>query len=119
MEPPLSEEGLTIEQRVQADGQAQAANQVSMGNSIISLRFLSSNDWRDFVEKHSLVEQILREDHVYGDMDFTTRDRYRHVVEEIAKRSPYAEQDVARKAIQLASWSVVRAPSSMSATQSA
>ena len=58
----LSEQGLTIEQLVQADGQAQAADQVSMGNSIISLRFLSSNDWRDFVEKHSLVEQILRED---------------------------------------------------------
>ncbi len=58
----LAEQGLTIEQLVQADGQAQAADQVSMGNSIISLRFLSSNDWRDFVEKHSLVEQILRED---------------------------------------------------------
>ena len=98
----LAEQGLTIEQLVQADGQAQAADQVSMGNSIISLRFLSSNDWRDFVEKHSLVEQILREDPVYADMDFTTRDRYRHVVEEIAKRSPFSEQDVARKAIQLA-----------------
>ena len=98
----LSEQGLTIEQLVQADGQAQAADQVSMGNSIVSLRFLSSNDWRDFVEKHSLVEQILREDHVYAGMDFTTRDRYRHVVEEIAKQSPFSEQDVARKAIQLA-----------------
>ena len=97
----LSEQGLTIEQLVQADGQAQAADQISMGNSIISLRFLSSNDWRDFVESHSLVERILREDPVYVDMDFTTRDRYRHVVEEIAKRSPYSEQDVARKAIQL------------------
>ena len=62
LEQRLAEQGLTIEQLVQADGQAQAADQVSMGNSIISLRFLSSNDWRDFVEKHSLVEQILRED---------------------------------------------------------
>ncbi len=98
----LSEQGLTIEQLVQADGQAQAADQISMGNSIVSLRFLSSNDWRDFVEKHSLVEQILREDPVYPRMDFTTRDRYRHVVEEIAKQSPCSEQDVARKAIRLA-----------------
>ena len=98
----VSEQGLTIEQLVQADGQAQAADQISMGNSINSLRFLSSNNWRDFVEKHSLVEQVLREDHVYAGMDFTTRDRYRHVVEEIAKQSPCSEQDVARKAIQLA-----------------
>ena len=95
----LSEQGLTIEQLVRTDGQAQAADQVSMGNSINSLRFLSSNDWRDFVEKHSLVEQILREDNVYPRMDFTTRDRYRHVVEEIARRSPFSEQNVARKAI--------------------
>src|SRR5439155_6103396 len=98
----LAEQGLTIEQLVQADGQAQAADQVSIGNSIVSLRFLSSNDWRDFVEKHSLVEQILRDDLIYAGMDFTTRDRYRHVVEQIAKRSPCAEQDVARKAMQLA-----------------
>jgi len=98
----LSEQGLTIEQLVQADGQAQAADQVSMGNSITSLRFLSSNDWRDFVEKHSLLEQTLREDQVYPGMDFTTRDRYRHVVEEIARQSPFSEQEVARKAIQLA-----------------
>ena len=97
----LAEQGLTIEQLVQADGQAQAADQVSMGNSINSLRFLGSNDWRDFVEQHSLVEHILREDPVYADMDFTTRDCYRHVVEEIAKQSPLNEQDVARKAIQL------------------
>jgi cyclic beta-1,2-glucan synthetase len=98
----LSEQGLTIEQLVQADGQAQAADQISMGNSIVSLRFLSSNDWRDFVEKHSLVEQVLREDAVYGSMDFTTRDRYRHVVEEIAKHSACSEQDVSRQAVQLA-----------------
>ena len=84
----LSEQGLTIEQLVQADGQSQAADQISIGNSIISLRFLGSNDWRDFVEKHSLVEKSLREDRVYPTMDFTTRDRYRHVVGEIAKRSP-------------------------------
>jgi cyclic beta-1,2-glucan synthetase len=100
----LSEQGLTIEQLVLADGQAQAADQVSMGNSIVSLRFLTSNDWRDFVEEHSLVEQILREDpaNVYAEMDFTTRDRCRHVVEEIAKHARCSEPDIAHKAIQLA-----------------
>ena len=35
-------------------------------------------------------------------MDFATRDRYRHVVEAIARASPMSESDVARKAIQLA-----------------
>ena len=35
-------------------------------------------------------------------MDFSTRDRYRHVVEKIAKSSLLSESEVARKAIQLA-----------------
>lgn len=100
----LAEQGQTIEQLVLADGQGQAADQVSMGNSINTLRFLSSNDWREFVERHSLVEQALREDPalVYAEMDFATRDCYRHEVEEIAKRSHLSEYDVARKAVQVA-----------------
>ena len=47
---------------------------------------------------------MLRDDPagLYGRMDFATRDRYRHVVEAIAKGSPLSEAEVARKAIQLA-----------------
>ncbi|HEX2720933.1 MAG TPA: hypothetical protein VHM71_08270, partial [Candidatus Deferrimicrobium sp.] len=52
----------------------------------------------------SVVELVLREDPggTYGRMDFTTRDRYRHVVEKIAKWSRLHEADVAREAILLA-----------------
>jgi cyclic beta-1,2-glucan synthetase len=104
LEHRVAEQGLTIEQLVRAEGQAQAADQVSMGNSVSSLRFLGSYDWRGFVEDQSVVEQVLRTDpaRAYADMDFTTRDRYRHVVEAIAKRSSASESEVASKAIQLA-----------------
>ncbi len=104
IEQQLSESGFTIEQMVQAETQEQAGDQVSISNSIGSLRFLGAMDWREFVESMSIVEQKLREDSggVYGRMDFATRDRYRHVVEEIAKGSALSEADVARKAIQLA-----------------
>ncbi|MDB5302500.1 MAG: glycosyltransferase, partial [Phycisphaerales bacterium] len=104
LEQRLSEQGLTVEQLVRADGHAQAADQVSIGNSITSLRFLSSTDWREFVERHSRVEQTLHGDPagVYADMDFATRDRYRHGVEELAKRSGLAEYDVARMTVALA-----------------
>ena len=46
----------------------------------------------------------MREDPagIYASMDFATRDRYRHAVEEIAKGSPLPESEVARRAIQLA-----------------
>ncbi len=104
IEQRLSESGLTIEQLVQSETQKQAAGQVSISNSIGSLRFLGSMDWRDFVETMSGVEQKLREDPggVYGRMDFATRDRYRHAIEKVAKQSGLAEGEVARKAIQLA-----------------
>ena len=38
----------------------------------------------------------------YGKMDFATRDRYRHVVERMARSSRLSESEVARHAIQLA-----------------
>ena len=112
IEQRLSESGLTIEQLVQSETQEQAGDQVSISNTIGSLRFLGSMDWREFVETMSVVEQKLREDPggLYGRMDFATRDRYRHVVEEIAKGSPLSEGDVARKAIQLAHEGTAGAP---------
>ena len=100
----LSEEGLTIENMVHLGNQDQAASQVSISNSIGSLRLLGSKDWREFVEAMSIVENILRGDPggFYPNMDFNTRDCYRHVIESLAKKSPFSEGDVARKAIQLA-----------------
>ena len=104
VEQRLGESGQTIEQMVQSENQLQAASQVSISNSIGSLRVLGAMDWRRFVETMSIVEQTLREDPggVYGRMDFATRDRYRHATEEIARRSPLAESEIARKAVDLA-----------------
>jgi cyclic beta-1,2-glucan synthetase len=100
----LSEEELTIEHMVHIGNQHQAANQVSISNSIGSLRLLVAWDWREFVEMMSVVENVLRDDpgKLYHKMDFSTRDRYRHVIENIAKNSKLSEGEVAQKAIQLA-----------------
>ncbi|MDR3609457.1 MAG: glucoamylase family protein [Ignavibacteriaceae bacterium] len=109
IEQRLSESGQTIEKIVQRGNQEQAGDQVSISNSIGSLRFLESTNWKQFVEKMSIVEQILRKDPggVYGKMDFITRDSYRHIIEKIAKRSPQSEKDIAQKAIQLTQDSAV------------
>ena len=103
IELQLSEIGLASTELVNAENQKQAADQVSMSNSIGSLRLLAAMDWRDFVEKHSIVEQTLLQDNggIYGSMDFSTRDRYRHVVELIAKKTKTNDYEVARLAIQL------------------
>ncbi|WP_211228771.1 GH36-type glycosyl hydrolase domain-containing protein [Desulfovibrio cuneatus] len=104
VEQRLAEKGLTTEQLVRLENQLQSTNQVSMSNCIGSLRILDSTNWQDFVEGLSYVEQTLKEDPAgaYGDMDFATRDLYRHVLEKLAKASPYSENDVARKAVELA-----------------
>ena len=103
IEQRLSEADCTIEQLVRSENQQQAMDQVSISNSIGSLRFLSAMDWRDFVESISIIEQTLLQDPsgVYLTMDFATRDRYRQVVEKIAKNSPLSENDIANKAILL------------------
>ncbi len=90
LEHRLSDLGKTTEQLILTEGQDQAADQISVGNSITSLRFLSVNDWRVFVAEQSLVEKTLGRDPagVYASMDFATRDRYRHAVEAIANVRP-------------------------------
>jgi hypothetical protein len=78
VEHHLADQGSTREQLQCADNQTQAVNQLSISNSIGSLRFLNAMDWRQFVETMSVVERVLRRDPaaVYGGMDFVTRDRY-------------------------------------------
>ncbi|MDQ3216187.1 MAG: cyclic beta 1-2 glucan synthetase, partial [Pseudomonadota bacterium] len=100
----LSDSDQTIEQMVQVENQQQAAAQVSVSNSIGSLRFLAMMDWRKFVETMSVVEATLCSDPdgTYGRMDFATRDRYRHIVELTARRGKLSEQDVALKVLALA-----------------
>jgi cyclic beta-1,2-glucan synthetase len=104
IEQRLSESNQTTVQLIQYGNQQQAADQVSISNSIGSLRFLGALDWREFVESMSHVEQILHEDpaDAYISMDFSTRDHYRHVMEKIAKKSIFSEIEVARKVIDLA-----------------
>ncbi|TAM38518.1 MAG: cyclic beta 1-2 glucan synthetase [Rhodanobacter sp.] len=103
IEQRLSESGQSIEHLVQLEAQQQAAAQVTVSNSIGSLRALTAIDWRDFVERASLVEQQLREDPagVYGAMDFATRDRYRHAVERLARQHRLDETHVAAASVEL------------------
>jgi cyclic beta-1,2-glucan synthetase len=104
VEQRLAESQQTIEQLVQLEAQQQAANQVTVSNCIGSLRVLGATDWREFVEGFSSVEQTLRGDPsgIYEQIDFATRDSYRHVVEAIARLGKCSETEVAQQAVALA-----------------
>ena len=83
---------------VAAEHREQAALHVSVRNVITSMRLLSAVDWRDFFESVSLVERELRRGTNVANMDFATRNRYRDGVEELAKGSRFAEEEIARRA---------------------
>jgi cyclic beta-1,2-glucan synthetase len=74
-----------------------------VGNCIVSLRRVNSQDWNRFFEGVSLVQQILSKDAagIYARMDFASRDRYRGVVESLARATGRDESAVAQKAIDL------------------
>ncbi len=111
LEQQLSKEGIAGTDLVWYENQKQAADQVSVKNSIGSLRFIGSTDWRKFVEASSIVEQTLRMDitGTYPQLDFATRDRYRHVIETIADHSPFSETEIAEKTIELTKKSEIAA----------
>ena len=75
-----------------------------MANLIGSLRLISTFDWSEFFESVSLVEQVLQRDPagVYSRMDFRSRDRYRHAVEELAEPTGEAQLRVALKSVERA-----------------
>ncbi len=100
----LEGQGDSPEEMLRVEHQREAAGQLAIGNIITTMRLLSSIDWPLFFERVSLVEQILREDPAaaYARMDFPTRDRYRHSVEELSRAAKVSEQDVARHAVDLA-----------------
>ena len=104
LEQRLAETNQTFVQVIQTVNQQQAAEQVSISNSIGSLRFLAALDWHKFVESLSIVEQTLIKDpaNSYSKMDFATRDLYRHIIENLSGYSNKSEVEIAQKVLHLA-----------------
>jgi cyclic beta-1,2-glucan synthetase len=104
LEKQLARQRTSIEQIIHSEHQRQAATQVTVGNIITSMRLLSTLDWRDFFESVSLIDPLLGNDPAgaYSKMEFASRDRYRHVVERISKRTKVAELEIAKAAVDMA-----------------
>ncbi len=100
----LADRGLTPEEAIRIEGQREAADQVSMANTITSLRFCGTLDWSRFVEGVSSIEQILQRDPagVYGRMDFRSRDQYRRAVEALADGTGEGQRRVALESVEFA-----------------
>jgi cyclic beta-1,2-glucan synthetase len=100
----ISDRSMSDEDATARSTQHLALTQLIMAHSITSLRTVARLDWQSVVERQSRMEAVLREDPAayYARMTFATRDRYRHVVERIARRTGYPEVEVARTAVEFA-----------------
>jgi cyclic beta-1,2-glucan synthetase len=95
----LAEQGTTADEIVREEHQRQGASNVTVRNVITSMRLMSAIDWADLFESVSLVDAALRADTDFAAMEFSTRDRYRHAIEELARGSGRTELEVAKRAI--------------------
>lgn len=100
----LAEQGHALEKLISLAHQVQAARQVSIANSITSLRHIAAIDWNEIFESLSHVEEILRQDPAgyYTEMDFESRDNYRHAIEKISQFHKVSEIEVANTALKCA-----------------
>ena len=105
----LAREGTHPEEVVRLEVDRQTAADLSVRNLITSLRLISSFEWQKFVEAVSLVHHALCAAPLFARMDFTTRDRYRHAVEELARRAPLTELEIAKVTVARAAQAVVAA----------
>jgi cyclic beta-1,2-glucan synthetase len=112
LELALEARGESLEDSIRAEGQHQASEQAGMANLIGSLRLISTFDWSEFFESVSLVEQVLQRDPagVYSQMDFLSRDRYRHAIEELAVTTGEGQLRIALKSVERARQAHHQAP---------
>jgi cyclic beta-1,2-glucan synthetase len=105
LEQWIGEDLMSSEEAVARANQRAALTRVTIANSITSLRTIARLDWNSFVESQSAIEKVLRGDPSgdYSWMTFSARDRYRHEIERLAKRTERDEAKVAEVAIDLAS----------------
>jgi cyclic beta-1,2-glucan synthetase len=96
--------GTPLDEILRQEQARQATDQVAIANAIGSLRRLGQLDWREVFEAVSPIEAILRDDpeRLHARSDFSTRDRCRQAVEEIARHARLSELWVARRAVELA-----------------
>ncbi len=96
----LDAQGTTSDEIVRAEHQDQTAMTVTVRNVITSMRLMSAFDWQEFFESICLVDDVLRDGSLFAEMDFSTRDYYRHAVEELSRGTDHTEIEIASRALQ-------------------
>ena len=89
----LALQGTNADELIQTVREQQSDYQVSIGNYIISLKFLLSIRWEEIFEELSSLDHILNQDPsgFYSKMEFTSRNYYRTGLVKIARKYGVSE----------------------------
>ena len=98
-------ENSTFDKEILKENIKEGSIATSIGSNINSLRIMDSINWKSFFNKTSKVEKLLMQDpaKIYNDMDFETKDYYRHKVEEISRKTNINELELIKTALELSS----------------
>ena len=104
IESKVHEEDLNLEEFTRASVLRDLDLKQKLNNVVSSTRKFSFINWSKLFPKVSIVESILATDPagIYSSMDDISRDRYRHIIEDMSNNSSYSESEIARKAIDAA-----------------
>jgi len=91
-------QNMSVEKVISNQNYYLTSNGVIMGNILAAIKMINSENWAEFFEGVSLVQQILNNDpaDVFRRMDFESRDKYRHEIEAIAEKYKVSELTVAK-----------------------
>ncbi|MDW6024148.1 glucoamylase family protein [Mesorhizobium sp. BAC0120] len=101
LEDELERHGTHAEATIFAEHQTLSSGNVTMANIVRGLRLINDVEWTVWFEEISKVDELLRKEVRFSDLDFSSRDRYRTKIEELAKGSELTEFGVAERAIAL------------------
>lgn len=95
--------GTNVDSVTHKEHSEQTVRKGSIGNCIISLKYISSSNWVDIFEALSKVENVLRSDPngTYNFMDLSSKNYYRKRLEELALEFDVSEKHVANKVVEL------------------
>ena len=110
LQAQLAGSDMTAEDVVRHEHQSIAATNNSVRHIIRSMRVMPDVDWPEFFESVSLVDAALNQDLIFSAMDFASRNSYRNVIENLARRSPLSEIEIAKRAVSMAAEERQRIP---------
>ncbi|MDU2680407.1 MULTISPECIES: GH36-type glycosyl hydrolase domain-containing protein [Clostridium] len=98
-------ENTSFEKEILKDHIKEGNIATAIGITINSLRIMDSINWKNFFAETSNIEKILKQDpaDIYNNMDFETKDYYRHKIEEISRKTNIKEIELVKTALELSS----------------